>query len=218
MYNNHRAVRPLQRGFAFATLGAAAVLALASGIYANNTSTTKPKPTEVPAEVIAHLPLASPPGNQMVLQRIGNQQYLYIQQVGKQGFMIVNVTKPQFPSLVNREAKANDATAGNLRMMGSDVGVAEVPDKTAKGAISSGVSPTETVKILDLTDPAHPKTLQTFRNVTSILGDYGRGIIYLTNDEGLWVLKHHRAPIVPAAQKKPCSSADSVAAMPPDCQ
>ncbi len=183
-----------------------------------NTSGANPKSTDVPAEVIAHLTLESPPGNQMVLQRIGDKHYLYIQQAGKQGFVIVNVSKPQYPSFVNRQAKANDATAGSLRMVGSDVGVAEVPDKSAKGTIQSGPSSTETVKILDLTDPAHPKVLQTFKNVTSILGDGARGIIYLANDEGLWVLKHHRAPIAPEKQKKPCDSYSAIAAMPPDCQ
>jgi len=102
--------------------------------------------------------------------------------------------------------------------VGSDLGLAEVPDKSAKGAIQSSASPTETVKILDLSDPDHPKTLQTFKNVTSLLGDGGRGIIYLANDEGLWVLKHHHAALVPAKTKRPCNSEDAVAAMPPDCE
>jgi hypothetical protein len=195
-------------------LALAAVFAVATGIRAN----TKPKPTEVPAEVIAHLPLASPPGNQMVLQAVGEKHYLYIQQAGRQGYMIVDVSKPAFPAFINRQAKANDSTAGDLQLVGPNLGIAEVPDKSAKGAIQSAGSPTETVKILDLTDPAHPKTLQTFRNVTSILGDAGRGIIYLANDEGLWVLKHRHAALVPAKAKRPCTSEDALAAMPPDCE
>lgn len=205
------------RQIVFALLASASLCFLASGIYANNT-TTKPKPQELPAEVIAHLALSSPPGNQMVLQRIADKQYLYIQESGKQGFMIVNVTKPMFPSFVNRQAKATDGATGNLQFMGSDLGVAQVPDTSAKGTIQSSPSTTETVKLLDLTDPEHPKTLQTFKNVTSLLGDGGRGIIYLANDEGLWVLKHHRPAIVPAKEKRPCTSQDTLSAMPPDCQ
>jgi hypothetical protein len=199
----------------FVALSVIAALTVAPGLGAN---TNKPKPTEVPAEVIAHLRLESPAGSQMVLQTVGDKHYLYIQQAGKQGYMIVNVTKPEFPSFVNRQAKTNDATAGNLQLMGSDLGVAEVPDKNAKGTIQSGTSPTETVRILDLSDPEHPKTLQTFKNVTSVLGDGGRGIIYLANDEGLWVLKHRRAAWVPAKKKRPCTSEDAIAAMPPDCE
>ena len=199
-------------------LNVAAAFLLASALYAGKNPANKPKPTELPAEVIAHLPLSSPPGNQMVLQALGDKHYLYIQQAGKQGFMIVNVTKPEFPSLVDRQAKSGDGTAGTLRIVGGDLGVAEVPDRTVKGSIASSSSPTETVRILDLSDPAHPKTLQTFNNVTSLLGDAGRGIIYLANDQGLWVLKHHHSPITPAKQKRPCTSEDALAAMPPDCQ
>ncbi len=217
MYDQRAAGKSGLRGIALCCLLVLTAFTSRSRISAN-TSGTNAKSTEVPAEVIAHLPLESPPGNQMVLQRIGDKHYLYIQQAGKQGFMIVNVSKPQLPSFVNRQAKANDSTAGNLHMMGSDVGVAEVPDKTVKGTIQSAPSTTETVRILDLTDPEHPKVLQTFRNVTSILGDGGRGIIYLANDEGLWVLKHHRASIAPENQKKPCDSYSALAAMPPDCQ
>jgi hypothetical protein len=190
-----------------------AAVALSPGMRAN----TKPKPTEVPARVIAHLPLATPPGNEMVLQRSENKQYLYIQTASKQAYTIVEVTKPEFPSFVNPSAHSKDAPAGRLDIVGQDLGIAQVPDPNAK-AIRSTNSPTETVKILDLTDPAHPKVLQTFTGVTSILPDGVRGLIYLTNNEGLWILKHNRQPFAPATKKRPCTSEDSLAAMPPDCE
>jgi hypothetical protein len=198
-------------------LSVAAVLLLASGIYANSNNNTKPKPTDVPAKVIAHLPLASPAGNQMILQKLGDKRYLYIQEASKKGYIIVEVTKPEFPSFVKRQT-ASDATAGNLQMVGDNLGVAATPDTTSKTAIHSVPGTTETVRILDLSDPAHPQTLQTFKNVTSMLAEGGRGIIYLTNDEGLWVLKHRRQLLVPEAKKHPCNSEDALAAMPPDCE
>ncbi|MGA9259291.1 MAG: hypothetical protein WBV98_22025, partial [Candidatus Sulfotelmatobacter sp.] len=49
------------------------------------------KPTDVPATVIAHLPLPQATGSQMLLQKEKGKQYLYVQQAGKQGFMIVDV-------------------------------------------------------------------------------------------------------------------------------
>jgi len=84
--------------------------------------------------------------------------------------------------------------------------------------VRSNGSPTQTVKILDLSDPAHPRTIQVFKNVTGMVGDAGRGILYLANDEGLWVLKHERKQMAPAKEKKPCDSYSAIAAMPPDCQ
>jgi len=47
------------------------------------------KPTDVPATVIAHLPLPQATGSQMLLQKEKGKQYLYVQQAAKQGFMIV---------------------------------------------------------------------------------------------------------------------------------
>ena len=176
------------------------------------------KPAELPAKVIAHLALREAPGSEMLLQTNGDKRYLYVQKASKQGFTVIDVTKPGLPSLVNRPAPSNDATAGKLEMVSPDVGLAEVPDTNSKGVIRNTDNPTETVKILDLSDPAHPKVLQTFTGVTSTLQDPGRGLIYLANNEGLWILKHPRPGLTPARNKLPCGSEDAIAAMPPDCQ
>jgi len=193
-------------------LSAAAVLISASGGFANN------KPTEVPAKVIAHLALKEAPGNEMLLQSKGDKQYLYVQKASKQGFTVIDVSKPVSPSLVNHGAQSSDATAGKLEILGPDVGLAEVPDKNSKGVIRNSESPTETVKILDLSDPGHPKVLQTFTGVTSILQDPSRGLIYLTNNDGLWILNHARPGLTPAKKKRACGSEDAIASMPPDCE
>jgi len=209
-------VRLASAGNRLARIGlvcSAAAMALSGASLFANT-----KPTEVPAKVIAHLPLQEASGSEMLLQNKGDKQYLYVQKASKQGFTVVDVTKPRLPSLVNRSAPSSDATAGKLEIVGPDVGLAEVPDKNSKGVIRSTDNPTETVKILDLSDPAHPKVLQTFTGVTSILQDPGRGLIYLANNDGLWILSHSRPGITPAKKKQPCGSTDALAAMPPDCQ
>ena len=209
----------IRQGFAWRHLGhactsvAALVLLSVPTMFAKNN-----KSTDVPAKVIAHLPLQDAPGSEMLLQSKGDKQYLYVQKASKQGFTVVDVTKPRLPSLVKTGASSSDATAGKLEMAGPNVGLAEVPDKNSKGIIRNTDFPTETVKILDLSDPAHPKVLQTFAKVTSILQDPGRGLIYLANNDGLWILNHERPGITPAKKKRPCGSEDALAAMPPDCE
>ena len=176
-----------------------------------------PKPTDLPATVIAHLPLPQATGSQMLLQREKEKQYLYVQQATKQGFMIVDVTKPEKPSLLKRTAESNQATAGNLQMVSPDVAIAEAPEKTP-ATLTSSNHPTETVRVLDLSDPRNPKTLETFNKVTSLLPDGGHGLIYLTNNEGLWILRYNRpAQLEPAKKKPPCDSESEIMAMPPDC-
>jgi len=176
-----------------------------------------PKPTDVPAIVIAHLSLPQATGSQMLLQREEGKQYLYVQQASKQGFMIVNVSKPEEPSLLRRTAAQNQSTAGNLQMVSPDVAIAEAPEKTPTTLTNSSHS-TETVRLLDLSDPGNPKTLETFTKVTSLLPDGRHGLIYLTNDQGLWILRYNRPPLLePAKKKPPCDSNAEIMAMPPDC-
>jgi hypothetical protein len=178
-----------------------------------------PKPTDVPATVIAHLPLPQATGNEMLLQRQreNEKHYLYIQLAAKQGFMIVDVSKPEKPSLLKRTAESNQATTGNLAMVSPDVAIAETPERTAT-TLTSSSHPTETVRVLDLSDPRNPKTLETFNKVTSLLSDGGHGLIYLTNNEGLWILRYNRPALLePSKKKPPCDSESEIMAMPPDC-
>lgn len=192
------------------------LLVLASIAFASEPTTSRP--TDVPAVVIAHLPLPQATGNQMLLQKENGKQYLYVQQASKQGFMIVEVTKPETPNLLKKTAQQSQQTSGNLEMVSPDVAIAEAPEKTPT-TLTSNRNTTETVRLLDLSDPANPKTLETFNRVTSILPDGGHGLIYLTNDQGLWVLRYNRpARLEPEKHKKPCDSNSEIMAMPPDCE
>jgi hypothetical protein len=179
---------------------------------------TAPKATDLPAQVIAHLALPQATGNQMLLQKDHDKQYLYVQQAAKQGFMIVDVSHPDRPMLLRRTAESSHATTGNLEIMSPDVAIAEAPERKPSTLTSSN-RPTETVRVLDVSNPRDPKTLETFTQVTSVLPDGGHGLIYLTNNEGLWVLRYIRpAPLEPEKNKKPCDSESAIMAMPPDCQ
>ena len=192
-------------------------LLLLSVALASASEQPAPKPTEVPATVIAHLALPQATGSQMLLQRDNAKQYLYVQQAGKQGFMIVDVSKPDRPSLLKRTAESNQSTAGNLQMVSPEVAIAEAPEKTPTTLTSSNHT-TETVRVLDLSDPRNPKTLETFNKVTSLLPDSRHGLIYLTNNEGLWILRYNRPALLePAKKKPPCDSNSEIMAMPPDC-
>ena len=178
------------------------------------------KPTDVPATVIAHLPLPQATGSQMLLQKEKDhgKLYLYVQQASKQGFMIVDVTKPETPTVLKRTAEASRATSGNLDVVSPDVAIAEAPEKTPTTLTYSN-HPTETGRGLDLTDPANPKTLETFDKVTSLLPDGAHGLIYLTNNDGLWILRYnHPSRLEPAKKKPPCTSEAEIQAMPPDCE
>jgi hypothetical protein len=122
----------------------------------------------------------------LALQQHGSKQYLYVEQGSRDGFAIVDVTKPDQPSVIRSEVWPNEASTGRLQMVGGRLALAEAPD----AATAETISRTETLKVLDLSDPANPRTILTFSGVTSTLADDARNLVYITNSDGLWILKH----------------------------
>jgi LVIVD repeat len=190
----------------------AAVIMVAANVFANT------KSTEVPAKVIAHLQLREAPGSEMFLQMEENRRYLYVQDASKRGFTVIDVTKATAPTLVTQRPASKDAMAGQLQVVGPDVALAEVPDQKSQLAVGVPENPTETVKIVDLSDPSQPRVIQTFAGVASTLQDRERGLVYVVNNDGLWILRHPKLGLTPAKNKRPCGSEDAIQAMPPDCQ
>jgi hypothetical protein len=169
----------------------AALALLALFVAMASSAAAKPRPTkpvEQPATVIAHLLLPGAPASQMSVQEHGRKQYLYIERASKEGFTIVDVTKPSQPSVIQRVAWPNEASTGKLQMVGAGLALAAAPDG-ASGTVRGGY-PTQSLSVLDLSDPANPRTLQSFSGVTSVLADDARNLIYITNSEGLWILRH----------------------------
>jgi hypothetical protein len=162
------------------------------------------KPALEPATVIAHLPLTGASVSQLMLQRHGNKQYLYVEQASKEGFAIVDVTKPDQPNVIRSESWPNEASTGRLQMVGGRLGLAEASESAA----AETVSRTETLKVLDLSDPAYPRTILTFSGVTSTLADDARSLVYITNGEGLWILKHQSEQAITPAMHA-CRSEDA---------
>jgi hypothetical protein len=159
---------------------------------------------EQPATIIAHLPLTGASVSQLVLQQHSGKQYLYLQQASKDGFAIVDVTRPDQPNVLRSEAWPNEASAGKLQMVAGRLALAEAPDIASTGTISR----TETLKVLDLSDPANPRTILTFSGVTSTLADDARDLVYITNSDGLWILKHQPEQSTSSAARR-CSSEDA---------
>jgi hypothetical protein len=144
------------------------------------------KPAEQPALVIAHLPLGGASVNQMFLREQGGIQYLYLGESSKDGLAIVDVTKANQPSIIKRIAWLNEGSTGKLQLVGDRLALAETPDT----ATAETVSRTGTLTLLDLSDPTNPRTIQSFSGVTSTLADDARNLVYITNNDGLWILKH----------------------------
>lgn len=187
-----------------AVAGFGLLLATAPHAFAKHEPT---KSTNQTASVIAHVLLPGTPGTEMLLQQHGDKQYLYIVRNSKRGFTVVDVTDPGKPEVLKQVAWPNGARSGQLQLVGSRLGIAEAADDSSTTA--NATAATETINLLDLANPSNPRTIQTFTGVTSVLAEPGRHLIYLTNGEGLWIVRQNRKQQLPA-----CSSADAISSMP----
>jgi len=139
-------------------------------------------------------------------EALESQQRLRLERVItiiKEGFAIVDVTKPNQPNVIKREAWPNEASAGKLQMVGGGLALVEAPD----AATAETVSRPETLKVLDLSDPTNPRTILSFSGVTSTLADDARNLVYITNSDGLWILKHQPEQAMPS-ETRGCLSED----------
>ena len=169
-------------------LGLALILASPAFLTSHTQSAaqdnSKSDTTEI-TKVAAHVPLPGTAVRQIFYQEENGKRYLYLQQ--NVHFTVVDVTDPQKPQIVDRVAPG-----GRLTEVGGGLAIAISSDQSGQGAV-----PTQTVKLLDMSDPKNPRTVKTFSGVTSIYSEDGRQLIYLTNSEGLWIVKHttrHRLP------------------------
>lgn len=122
------------------------------------------------------------------------------------GFDVVDVTKPDQPNLV----KKVDLPAGktvSLDMIGTSMGMAE-----ERNQVRGNPNHPESVQLFDLSDPANPRPVRTFTGVTSVLKEDGRHLVYIANNDGLWIL---RRPTKATAH--PCTSSDQISGM-PECE
>ncbi|MFZ3211787.1 MAG: hypothetical protein WA188_09740 [Terriglobales bacterium] len=132
------------------------------------------------ATVVAHLPLPGPPATQMLLQKQGSRLYLYVDQGGKEGVAVVDVTSLNRPSVVNHVAWPGRVANGELQPLGPGMALSESPEAARTP---------QTVSVLDMADPAHPQVLDTFSGVTSTLPDSARNLIFIANADGLWIVR-----------------------------
>jgi len=165
------------------------------------------------AKIVGHVVLSGTPTRQMFLQHEGRRAYLYVRQASQQGYTVFDVTKPERPKLLN------PVSQGNLTILDSELAISETPDAASPspsvgdaGRSQGGSRTPESVRVLDVRNPAHPKTVQTFEGVTSIVRDDAHSLIYVANGDGIWILSHREV-----LRRHLCSSSDAISSAIPNC-
>jgi hypothetical protein len=155
---------------------------------------TEKQTSEEEIRVLANLPLQDIKVNQMFVKEWDNKVYLYLHQPKEDVYALVDVTKPDKPTLLNRNALKGTAPEGPVE--DSPLAITATQDAGA-GQAAAAELPTQTVSFVDMTNPKGLKTVKTFKGVTSMYSEDARKLVYLVNGEGLWIVRHRNARAVP---------------------
>jgi hypothetical protein len=167
-------------------------LIIATSLSAKDKKPKKPVPPPQDAiEVIAHIPLKAGSVRRFLATEHLSSRYLYVEYDAGANMTLIDVTKPGQPAVLTEVAYPMAPGHDSLVLVSG----------TTALVTSDGVSPPaaqqpaaqQTIRILDLSDPQHPKVAREFTGVTAINRDDGRGLIYLANSEGVWILHQNRA-------------------------
>lgn len=136
--------------------------------------------------VIGHIALPNASVTGLKTSEHRRRHFLELQDTQHRALMLVDVTDASHPVIVKQLHLPTEAAAFTLAALVGDVAL--VTDTQAPEVHISSAA------LVDFADPDHPATVRKFNNVSAIRTDEGRGLIYLVDKEGLWILQERSAP------------------------
>ena len=138
--------------------------------------------------VVAHLPLTTAPITRFLTTQHYRREYLYAENGSGKVVTLLDITSVQQPSVLAEMPLPSGmpetlvTVTGNVALVSSQ----QTPTTT---------SPLEprSFRILNFADPLHPTVQQEFTGVTALFHNERRGLIFLANQEGIWILQQHFA-------------------------
>lgn len=146
----------------------------------------KPNAAQDGIEVVAHLPLTSGPVTHFVHTKHHRRDYLYAESAGGRSVTLLDVTDVSRPAILSME----DPSWGNANLVTAAGTAALVAEGSAK---TPEVLTGKTFRIVSFADPQHPAVKQEFPNVSAFGRDDSRGLIFLANPQGVWILREELA-------------------------
>ncbi len=161
----------------------AIILPLAAKDKKPKTPATQPQDA---IEVVAHIPTATGPVRRFLPTEHYSSHYLYAEHDAGAAITLIDITRPSQPSVL---AEVPYPAAGGSDSLVVVSGTSALVTSTA----AQQPAPPQSIRILDFSDPQHPKVAREFAGVTAINRDDRRGLIFLANADGIWILHQIRA-------------------------
>jgi hypothetical protein len=147
------------------------------------------KPKEDPKdtiEVVAHIPLTDGSVTRFISTPHYSSFYLYAEREGGK-ITLLDVTKTTKPAVLGDVANPTGAS-GSLSVVAGTAALI-----SSESAAPTAARAPQTIRIMDFSDPQNPKVAREFAGVTAMSRDDSRGLIFVANAEGIWILQQHLA-------------------------
>jgi hypothetical protein len=174
--------------FQRALLGAALGLLVSPALVLATVTRPRQAVPDDSIDVIGHLALASASVTSVKTSEHWRRDFLELQDSTHHTVTLVDVTDATHPVIVKQLHLPAGAADSTLAVLVGDVGLLRGTGTQSTDAHARPVS------VVSFADPNHPKTVRTFTNVSAFQIDEGRGLIYLVNKHGLWILRQKPAP------------------------
>jgi hypothetical protein len=161
-----------------------------SGVAEAKTKKVKsqPKDPQDTIEVVGHIPLIGGPVTRFMVTKHYSSDYLYVEHEGGKSVTLVDISKAEQPTVLSDVSYPSGGGSADL------FAVAGTAALTVEGPSNTPVAPkSQTVRIMDLSDPQHPRVGREFTGVTAMSRDDQRGLIFVANADGIWILHQNLA-------------------------
>jgi hypothetical protein len=173
----------------FLTLAAVAGLLASGSLILGNSKAAQDKSAQDKIEVVGHITLSGSNGGpvtRFLTTQHYSRSYLYVERAGTKAVTLIDVTKADQPSVIAEVAYPSGGSRdGLVSVAGTEALVAQEGPRVA--------SMPESMSIMDFTDVEHPKVVREFTGVTAVARDDRRGLIFLANSDGVWILRQQLA-------------------------
>jgi hypothetical protein len=164
-------------------------------VFASSSGWAKKPPKKRAAkdriQVVAKLPITGGPVTRLITTIHEGEHYIYAEHASQRVISLIDVTEIQHPGLVST---INLPGAGNSLILAATGDAALVSEEIPGNLLNDTHAVSTKVAIVNFADHQHPDVLEEITGVTAIAFDDSRGLIFLANADGLWILHRAAAP------------------------
>ena len=161
----------------------------APAIYAKDKkSKTPPAAPKDEIEVVGHIPSTDGPVKRFFTTQHYSSYYLYAEHEAGANLTLIDITNTNRPSVLADVSYTATSGSSNVALVAGTAALV-----TSEPTASAQVPVPQTIRIMDFSDPRNPKVAREFDGVTAMSRDDRRGLIFVANADGIWILRQHLA-------------------------